>query len=506
MKKKTRPMPSPPPSLLLIAVPGLLAGTAAAAELKLAAPFTDHLVLQRELPVPVWGEAEPGATVTVAFAGRSHTATADAAGHWRVRFDPLPANAEPGALTVRSTRTIVLHDVLVGEVWLCAGQSNMQIGLERLKLSKAATDAERAAIAARVDRELATTTPGLRCYLAGTGRGDSRSGSWHPCGPAILRNQDGHQGFSAAGYFFARHLQEALQVPVGVIAAAVGNSRIETWTPAEGYAALPAFAAEAANHPLQIDGAVPGRFFAALIRPLAPFALRGVNWYQGESNVMAGDGGRRYADKLEALIGSWRAAFEQPGLPFHYVQLPPMDYGRQKKPLVLTPLALPQFREGQALALRIPATGMIVTTDLAPVMDLHPADKWDVGGRLARLALNRTYGHAAVAATGPVFRTMEIQGGRVVLSCDQPGAGLASRDGLPLTGFALAGADRRFVVAEAVLAGDRVVVSAPGLAAPVAVRFAWQEDARPNLVDRAGLPAAPFRSDDWPVVWTGSVP
>jgi sialate O-acetylesterase len=480
---------------LLAAALSLAFPPAAAAAVSLAAPFTGGMVLQRGMPVPVWGMAEAGQDVTVEFAGQSRTATAAADGRWSVTLGPLTASAAGRTLTVRGRDTVTLDGVVVGEVWLCAGQSNMLASLERLRTSAYATAADREAAAAIIAEALATGAPGVRVLQTAPGR----IGAWSECAPEALRDRDHSQGFSALGYFFGKRLREALQVPIGLIETAVGGSRIETWTPPAAYAASPAFARETAAEPMLIDGVEPGKFHRSMVAPLAPLAMRGVIWYQGESNVLAGDSGPRYADKLQALIEGWRGAWALPELAFLIVQLPPYAYSGRGHPPAHTAEALPWVREGQAAALRVPGTGMVVTTDLAPVNDLHPADKWDLGRRLADLALARAYGRSDLHVCGPRFAALARRDAELVLDVAPADAGLRSRDGGPLSGFAIAGDDRVFHPARAAIVDGRVVVSSPLVPRPVAVRFAWHEQSRPNLCDGSGLPAMPFRSDDWPV-------
>ncbi len=473
------------------------------AETALARPFTDHMVLQCTMPVPVWGTAAAGEVVTVEFAGQVQKSVADDAGAWSVTLTPLTASAVPQVLTVRGGTTLTRSDVLVGEVWFCSGQSNMQASLDRLRtIAYPTADAKQQAMAL-IDRELATTTPEIRLFQTAA----AKKAAWAACGPPQLgKQEDGDQGFSAVAYFFGRHLHQELKVPIGLVQATVGGSRIELWTPPQAYVRSAAFTSEGASVPVIIDGVEPGKFFRTLVQPWARFGVRGVLWYQGESNVLAGDHGPRYADKMQVLIEGWRQAWAQPSLPFYYVQLPPMAYSRRKNPSRFTPQSLPSLREGQALALRVADTGMIVTTDLAPVNDIHPADKWNVGLRLGNLALARSYGKDGIPWRGPLYQSMEAQGATLVLSFASGCGVLISRDGRPLIGFQIAGADRVFVPADAIIAANRITVSSSRVAQPVAVRFAWHEESRPNLCNSAGLPAEPFRSDDWPIARAAPAP
>lgn len=312
---------------------------------------------------------------------------------------------------------------------------------------------------------------------------DSLHRGWSVAQDSALR------AFSAPAYFFAKELQQRLGVPVGVISSAVPGSRIEPWISEE------AFRADA-SYPQPVGGD-PGKFYEPMIRPLQPFALRGLLWYQGESNCFLAETDA-YTHKMRTLITSWRAGWQDAGLPFYFVQLAPFKYSESKDPkAVLTPETLPRFREAQeAVLAQVPGTGLIVTTDLVTKLDdIHPPYKWEIGRRLAYLALARTYGRREVADSGPVFQRSRRKGRRVEISFQPLPGRLVSRDGQPLTGFTVAGADGVFVPAEARIKGRRVLVSAPGVARPAAVRFGWHEAAQPNLFSDRGLPARPFRTD-----------
>lgn len=447
----------------------------ASAAVHLGRPFSDGMVLQRDAADPVWGTADAGERVTVHFAGQEKSATADANGHWRVTLDAVAASAEPRTMTVQGTNTVNVGNVLVGEVWFCSGQSNMEVGLERLLTSKYPSDDVKATALARIHHELENPAAGVRLFRAATRADDTQKNIWTDCTTDVLRNQKGRQGFSAVAYFFGQKLAAGLRVPIGLIEASVGGTTIETWTPPHG------------------------KNFVPLVAPIAPFRVRGVIWYQGESNLIQGDDAGAYAAKVQTLIRSWRDLWGERDLPFYYVELPPMPYSHRRDKVRHTPEALAVLREGQAAALQLPHTGRIITTDLAPADDLHPFDKWDVGHRLAALALAQVYQRGGDGWQYPTLKAMHIEGGRAILSFADVDGGLKSRDGKPLTDFEVAGADRKFVPATATISGDTVAVSNPAVADPQAVRFAWNETARPNLCTVEGLPAAPFRTDTWPV-------
>lgn len=461
--------------------------------------FGDHMVLQRDLPVAVWGTAEPAATVTVRFAAQEKVTTADADGRWLVRLDALPASAEPRELSIsalnRDSRieNRKFRDVLVGEVWFCSGQSNMekQLGPRR---GQQPTDHYQEELT-RADCPPLRLFQGLHALKP---KEDDVTLVWRPCSAESLTTME----FSAAAYYFGRELVRELGVPVGLIHSSFGGTRIEAWMPPAAFAFNPALRGlESATYDSWVKGVQATELYAARVTPYVPFTLRGWLWYQGEANVMNAEH-LEYAAKMRALIASWRAAWGRPDAPFYFAQLAPFTYSRIKVwPKQLTGDSLPALWEAQVAALDVPHTGLIPTTDLvANVKDIHPTNKRDVGLRFARLALAETYGKA-VAAQATRFQTMRrpVFSKKLELAFTSA-AGLRSRDGQPLTHFQIAGPDRKFHPADAVIKNGKVIVSSPSVAKPVAVRFAWDETANPNLVNAAGLPALPFRTDDWPLV------
>ncbi|RAV57363.1 sialate O-acetylesterase [Mucilaginibacter rubeus] len=442
------------------------------------------MVLQRNAPVPVWGTASPGEKVTVKFAKQTKTITADVAGKWLVKLDAMPASAKPATLTISGKNTIQLQNILVGEVWLCSGQSNMQYEMRKnSKVKKPDTSTANSPVD-ELDR---AHNPQIRIFLVTQKnmlKPDSTHSGWSVAEDSALR------AFSAAGYFFAKNLQHDLKVPVGIISSAVSGSRIEPWVSQEGFDAIPYFKA----NNIKIDGD-PGKFYAKMIEPVAPFALKGFLWYQGESACFLGET-ISYTYKMEALVNNWRKLWGDKTLPFYYVQIAPYYYTQGKGPVTYTQFTEPELREAQAAALQIPHTGMIITTDLNDdLKNIHPPFKWEVGRRLELQALANTY-KQRVVFSGPVYKNMKINGDKIILEFDHVGAGLVSHDGKPLTDFTIAGADENFVTATATIKGNTVEVSATSVTKPVAARFAWSETAQPNFYNKDGLPAAPFRTDN----------
>ena len=446
----------------------LLIATTAGAVVRLPAVLSDHAVLQRAASVPVWGWADPQEAVTVEFGTQLATTRAGADGRWRVALDLRQAATEPAVLHVRGTaNALAVDDVLVGAVWLASGQSNMEKPLGEKSGQKPVPNHEQEIAAANY--------PDIRLFKVQRKKAgqplDDVAGVWERCAPTSI----GRINFSAAAYFFGRRLHQQLRAPVGLIDATWGGTRIEPWTPAAPGAADKA------------------SLFNGMIAGLAPHALAGAIWYQGESNIDHTDLSR-YTGRMQALITGWRQHWGQPDLPFYYVQVAPHFYHMVRRQTVLDPQAAPRLWEAQADAQRLAHTGMIVTTDLVDdLYDIHPRDKQTVGLRLANLALNQTYGRQDIAAFGPAFRALAIDGRQALLSFDHAD-GLAARDGKQLTWFDIAGADGHYYAGDAVIRDGKVIVTSAHVPAPVAVRFGWDEAAQPNLVNRAGLPAVPFRS------------
>lgn len=456
------------------------------AEVTLPKILGNGMVLQCDQDVPIWGQAAAGEQVTVKFAGQDKHTTADASGKWQVLLSPLKASAKPQDLTITGTNTIVLHDILIGEVWLCSGQSNMAYEMRKNSKVNKPDSADKNSPVDELDR---AHNPMIRIFLVtqkNLATPDPKHSGWAIAEDSALRN------FSAAGYFFAKNLNQKLNVPIGIICAAISGSRIEPWVPETAFTNSTYFQSISKDSINRVQGG-DGKFYHRMIEPLAPFALRGFLWYQGEANMTETIS---YAHKMTALIDSWRALWGQQTLPFYYVEIVPYYYSKMKTTLVITPETLPTFWEAQALVLSIPKTGMIVTTDLNDdVKNLHPPFKWEVGKRLALKALADTYGKAIVS-DGPVYKQMSVQGNRIELEFKNAGGGLISKDKKPLTWFTIAGADGKFVVADAVINGDKVIVSSKEITNPTEVRFAWGEDAQPNLFNKSGLPARPFRTNN----------
>lgn len=451
----------------------------ASAAVKLPAIIGDNMVLQQGEAVPVWGWDDPGTEVTVTLGEAKVTAKADDKGRWQVQLPAMTAGG-PHTMTIAGSNTVTVGNILIGEVWLCSGQSNMEWPVGN---SINAQDEIAAADHPRIRGIKIAHVP------ADKPREDVASSGWQVCSPQTV------SGWTAVGYFFARELQQKLDVPVGLIGSNWGGTRIEPWTPPVGFQQVPALkniADNLDNFPVKnADGKInhqsPLALYNGMIAPLVPYGIRGALWYQGESN---NGEGMLYFEKSKALISGWRSLWNKPDLPFYLVQLAPFRYGGD-------PQNLPGIWEAQTATLSIPNTGMAVTVDISALHDIHPRNKQDVGKRLSLWALAHLYGKADLVYSGPLYKSMTVEGNKIRLTFDHVGQGLVSRDDKPLTWFTIAGEDQNFVDARAEIDGDTVVVSADAVAKPVAVRFGWSQEAEPNLSNKNGLPASPFRTDKW---------
>jgi sialate O-acetylesterase len=447
----------------------------AGADVRLPKVLGDHMVLQRDKPIAIWGWAEPGEKVTVTFAAANASAAAGDDGKWSLQLPAQKADSEPKDLVVAGANTITLTDILVGEVWLCSGQSNMEWPMSRTIHGK--------------EEIAAADHPQIRLFnvqghINKPEPQEDAPGAWQACTPESVA------GFSGVGYHFGQSLGEEIGVPIGLIGSNWGGTKIEPWTAKVGLEQVAALKENPAN----------GGIYNGMIHPLAPYSMRGAIWYQGESNCLSGDT-TIYTDRTLALVKGWQSVFQQDDLSFYFVQLAPFTYAEKfkKRNKDLTVESLPRFWEAQTACLEaIPNSGMVVISDITGnVGDIHPVNKRDVGKRLARWALAKNYGKEGVVYSGPMFRSMAVEGGKVTLSFDHVGGGLKSLDGEPLSHFTIAAGDQKFVPAEAVIEGDTIVLSTAGVTTPVAVRYAWHETAIGNFANAAGLPAVPFRSDDW---------
>jgi sialate O-acetylesterase len=492
------------------------------AEVKLPSLLSDGLVLQQGMKVNIWGTADPGERVTVTLGDQQASGVAESRGQWKVKLGPLSPGG-PFTMTIAGKNTITLHDVLVGEVWVCSGQSNMEMPVGTNPQGWSSGVANYQDEMARADY------PGLRMFTVQKAVADKPqhelNGYWVVARPETVGE------FSAVGYFFGRELLKALNVPIGMIHSSWGGTPAESWTSHHTLESDPEFKsileagtkllspypknfqdfekqlaqwgkdsdkAESEGAPIPTAPTVPddprrnpwrpSGLFNAMIMPLTPYAIRGVIWYQGESNS---DRPAQYRKLFPAMIRDWRAAWEEGDFPFLFVQL--ANWG------VYNPqLNWPELREAQLKTLSLPKTGMAVTIDVGDGSDIHPKNKQEVGNRLALAAQAIAYGRDVIYS-GPIYESMAVEGEKIRLRFKYVYGGLVAKNSpvSVLSGFEIAGDDHKFVAAEAKIDGDTVVVRSEKAPHPVAVRYAWGMNPRCNLYNRAGLPASPFRTDDW---------
>lgn len=501
-------------------------GSLAHADVRLPAMISDNMVLQQKTEVAIWGWADPGEKIEVQGDWqwfRKAKTVADDNGCWNVKLK-TPAAGGLQTVTVQGNNRIVIRNVLIGEVWLGSGQSNME-----MKLSSTENAQEEIAAAKfpliRLFTVLRATAPEPT---------NNCTGVWVEC------SADTVPGFSAVAYYFARKIHSELDVPVGMIHSSWGGTPAEAWTPETTLTAKPEFEPilktwqqEIADYPVKkakydqqlqaweretserkSRGEKPTRkptaprgpdnsrrpavLYNAMIHPIVPYTIKGAIWYQGESNA-----GRAYQYRklFPAMITSWRDSWKQGDFPFYFVQL--ANYQKIKPEPAEDSWA--ELREAQTMTLSLPRTGMAVAIDIGDEKTIHPLNKKDVGERLARWALAKDYGKDIVFS-GPIYKSMKIESDKIVLTFDYTDGGLVAGNNVPLKQFAIAGADKKFVWADAEIVGDTVVVKSSQVPNPVAVRYAWQMNPQGcNLYNKAGLPASPFRTDDWPGMTVNTV-
>jgi sialate O-acetylesterase len=471
------------------------------ADVKLPAVISDGMVLQQGISVPLWGWADEGETVTVQFQNQKVVATAKG-GKWMVRLKPLKAGNGPFTLAIAGKNKIELKNILIGEVWICSGQSNMQWSLKNT---------------VNADVEIASAKfPNMRLFTVPRLESDTPvkdvKAVWNEASPETVA------AFSAVGYYFGRDLQKARNVPIGLINNAVGGSPAESWMKAELLKADEEYRQFFDSYPQKMeqyqkalekykedaekakaDGKptprapgkpwLPSGLYNGMLAPLIPYAIRGVIWYQGEANASRA---YQYRRLFPDMIKNWRSDWGQGDFPFIFVQL--AAFGPNAPTLGESDWA--EIREAQAMTLKVPKTGMAVAIDVGDINDIHPRDKQPVGARLALAARAVAYGEKIVYS-GPSYKTVSITGNKATISFDHTGAGLESRGG-ELKGFIMAGEDRVWHVAKAEIKGNQVEITSDSVAKPVAIRYGWAKYPECNLYNKEGLPASPFRTDRWP--------
>lgn len=412
------------------------------------------MVLQRNAALHVWGTADAGEKVSVTIAGNTQTTTTDQDGSWLVGLPSLKADGKTHQMVVKGNNEIVLKDILIGDVWIGSGQSNMEWNLR---------STERGDLFIKAAKH-----PKIRLFHIPKVRNDKPAqdvkANWKTCTPENIPT------FSAVLYHFGKSIQESEGVPVGLINSSWGGSPIEPWT---------------------ITDKGSGQMYNGMIAPITSFSVTGTIWYQGETNVIQKNG-LAYTGKMKDLILGWRSAFNNQDMPFYFVQIAPWSNARYADG------QLPALWEAQCATLKLPHTGMAVTTDIVHNLgDIHPRNKHDVGDRLARWALAKHYKKKDLVYSGPLYKSMKAEGNKIRLSFAHTAEGLKSSDDKALIEFKIAGKDGAFVDATATIDGQTVVVSADSVKEPTQVRFGWHRSAVPNLVNSAGLPASPFQTEKW---------
>lgn len=451
-------------------------------ELKVCRLFSDHMVLQQQEEVDIWGEGTSGQTLTLSAGwGKEVVTQTNASGHWKVKLT-TPKAGGPYSLTIKSNKsTLVIEDILIGEVWLASGQSNMDLPLKGWLPEDTIVNYK---------QEIATANyPEIRLlkvpFNISSVPLDSIGGQWIAASPETVGD------FSATAYFYARKLYQELHVPIGIIQSSIGGTPAEAWTSKRYLNKL-----EDSNFQTdlsqktdksQINSNTPTVLFNAMIHPLVPFTIKGAIWYQGESNVGRAE---QYKRLFPTMIESWRDEWGTE-FPFYYVQIAPFLYGASDQKDQSQKL-----RNAQRYALKLPKTGMAVTLDIGKLKTAHPAHKQEVGDRLARFALANEYGKELVTS-GPLYKRVSKSGKKLCVEFDAKsvGSGLVASDKV-ISGFEIAGADKEFVPAKARIVNNKVEVSSPSVAAPVYVRYAWSDGFAATLFNREGLPAATFTSEE----------
>ena len=453
------------------------------AKVTMAPVFGDNMVLQRELPAAVWGVADPKEEVTVSFAGQTVKAQANDKGEWKLHLAALPASRENRVLTAAGKdNTVTVNNVLVGEVWLCSGQSNMELPL--WGGSPKFRDRKGAMVASLSNYPLIRFARMANYDFSVSPRTDYPM-QWQAIRP------DNVAPLSATAFYYGVELYRALDMPIGLVTAHWGGTRIEPWTPPCGFESVPSLKGlvdSLGSLKPKTEGVKnlhqqPTVLFNRMVYPFVPYTFRGAIWYQGCSNL--GDGAA-YCDKMHALLNGWKKVFENPALKFYFVQLAPYTYGGDGK-------ALPVLWEAQQkFASEEKDAGMAVITDVGDLHDIHPNDKETVGRRLALLALNRDYGFKAVKADSPTLKESKVENGKFVLTFNHAESWYTAGK-QPAKNFEVAGEDGNFVEAKVEIKGAQLVVGSDKVAAPTQLRFMGNQTCEGNLYNEACLLPGAFR-------------
>ena len=450
----------------------------ASADVKLPAIFSDNMVLQQQSQVAVWGWAKPNTSVSVtgSWDKKTYNAKSDATGYWRVKIATPAAGFTPCTLTVSDGKAITVGNILIGEVWVCSGQSNMQMPMSGLPDEP--VDGGPEAIAS-------STNPGIRCFTVGrvskAKPQNDCTGEWEIAGPQTT------PGFTATGYFFARLINQALNVPVGLVHTSWGGTRIEAWMTPNSLKDIPEKPIPASDADIK-STSTPTVLYNAMIHPVAGYGIHGAIWYQGESNH---EEPALYVKMFDAMVREWRTLWGMGEFPFYYCQIAPYNYGGGTNSGYI--------REAQAKGMTTtPNTGMAVLMDAESVNCIHPPKKRDAGERMALWALAKTYGMEGMHYRSPEFKSLEIEGRVVVVTFDMNAYPGLTAYGKEIRNFQIAGGDKRFYPAKAAYSGNKVYIFSPYVAEPVALRYCWDDTSATELFTVEGnLPVSSFRTDEW---------
>ena len=476
--------------IFIILLPILAAGLSHAQELKLNSIFQDGMVLQQQSEATIWGTSKPHETITLSgsWKFRRNTTKADSNGHWKTTIK-TPKAGGPYRLTISSsTKILTVKDVLIGEVWICVGDGNMQWRMRSFGVDYWAEDVAKA------------NFPQIRyCHIPQNLSlipQENATCNWSTCSPNNVL------AYGAVPYFFGSKLHQELNVPIGLIATNWSGSSAQSWM-SRGFLGkkFPGYQGAFNKQDTLVEKLptlftkrtqglsqqTPNLTYNAMLHPVIPFTIKGALYYQGRVNVPDPE---QYQRLFPALIQNWREEWSLGDFPFYYVQIAPYHYNAAFTP--------PFFREAQTMALSEPNTGMVVTMDIGDPKKLNPFRKKPVGERLANLALVNDYGKTGLTPNSPLLNEFKIIGSSIQLTFHNAETGLASRDEKPLTHFTIAGSDRKFYPATATIKEQQLIVSSPKVSSPIAVRFAWGNSDEPNLMNKAGLPAPSFRTDTWP--------
>ena len=481
------------------------------ADIKLPALFSDNMMLQYDMKVPIWGWADPGEKITVELGGHVSTTVANNMGKWKLNLGPLDLGG-PFELEITGNNRIVIKNVLVGEIWICSGQSNMAMTVEQSLNSEQEIKVANYPQIRYFQVKRYKSSQAMDDVIADSNT-NGWLNKWEICSPSNV----GH--YTAVGYFFARELHLKMKVPIGIISTSWGGTTAEAWTPIEDINSSPELKKIINNWPdynndeewltkeyekylIQVENAKkkrlekplyfnqPSVLYNGMISPIIPFGIRGVTWYQGESNAYRA---YQYRELFPTMIKSWRKKWGQGNFPFLFVQL--ANY-------YFEPQNFPELREAQSMTLSLSNTGMAVAIDIGNAKNIHPKNKQEVGRRLSLAARKIAYGEHLVYS-GPIYQYMLVEEGKCILSFKHTGEGLTTKENIDLKGFIIAGKDRKFVEAWAKIQGDRVIVWSEDVINPVAIRYAWANHPEASTLynltkDKTYLPASPFRTDDWP--------